>query len=517
MNLNKIKSLYPFLFVFYPFLVLYSNNLYLFSFSDVLPLVLASLGATALLFLLFRILLGNYWKSGIMTSYLILVFFSWGHIFDLVLSVGSNLSPMSKTTLLVSFLVLIPSSLFIILFLYLMKSKSRPVYAEEFLRATSLFLIIISLFNIGAKLARYEFSFSSARVIETEKNILDFGNQETESLPSIYHIVLDGYARQDILKEVYDYDNSGFLSCLEEKGFYVARESRSNYCQSCLSVASFLNFEYIDPNLAKGSQDRSPLAEMIRNNKAALFLKEKGYRFVNFPIGYFCINKSPLADLNVDTGSVLSDRLFQNVFFHTTALRPFLSKKNQVEEKTGRILNVFASLKELSKTIDPLYVYAHVVAPHPPFVFGPNGEKIIEGNFCMNADGDWWVGRCGTEEEYIKGYRNQLIYTNKLVCETIDEILKNSKEPPIIILQADHGPGAKLKWEDPEETYMEERMGILNAYLLPGISNTLYDSITPVNTYRVIFNSYFGTDYNLLEDRSYFSTWSEPYRFIEVD
>jgi len=515
MNLNKIKSLYPFLFVFYPFLVLYSNNRYLFSFSDALPLVLASLGATTFLFLLFRIIFGSYWKSGMMISYLILVFFSWGHIFDSILSVGNNLALMSKTILVVSFLILIPGFLFIVLFFYLMKSKSRLVYAEEFLKTTSAFLIIISLFNIGIKLARYELSF--ARMAEIKKNAFDFGNQEIEVFPNIYHIVLDGYGREDILQEVYNYDNSTFLSCLEKKGFYIANKARSNYCQSCLSVASFLNFEYINPNLAKGSQDRSPLAEMIRNNKAALFLKEKGYRFVNFPIGYFCINKSPLADLNVDTGSVLSDRLFKNVFFHTTALRLFLSRKNQVEEKTGRILNVFASLNELSKTKDPLYVYAHVVTPHPPFVFGPNGEKVIEGNFCMNADGDWWVGKCGTEEEYIKGYRNQLIYSNKLVCETIDEILENSKEPPIIILQADHGPGAKLKWEDPEETYMEERMGILNAYLLPGISNILYDSITPVNTYRIIFNNYFGTDYDLLEDRSYFSTWSEPYGFIKVD
>lgn len=63
----------------------------------------------------------------------------------------------------------------------------------------------------------------------------------------------------------------------------------------------------------------------------------------------------------------------------------------------------------------------------------------------------------------------------------------------------------------------KEGMRIFNAYYLPSVGDELlYDSITPVNTFRVIFNSYFDTDFKLLVDRSYYSFYFEPYRFIEL-
>jgi hypothetical protein len=60
-------------------------------------------------------------------------------------------------------------------------------------------------------------------------------------------------------------------------------------------------------------------------------------------------------------------------------------------------------------------------------------------------------------------------------------------------------------------------MCILNAYYLPDFDHEqLYDEITPVNTFRVVFNQYFGTEYGLLRDQGYFSTMRRPYKFINV-
>jgi len=84
-----------------------------------------------------------------------------------------------------------------------------------------------------------------------------------------------------------------------------------------------------------------------------------------------------------------------------------------------------------------------------------------------------------------------------------DEILARSEVPPIIVLQADHGPS--------------EEMGIFNAFYFPEDGRSyLYPSITPVNTFRLIFDFYFGTNLGLLEDRSYFSNYGHPYEFIRV-
>jgi hypothetical protein len=105
---------------------------------------------------------------------------------------------------------------------------------------------------------------------------------------------------------------------------------------------------------------------------------------------------------------------------------------------------------------------------------------------------------------YKEGYKNQLQYINTRLMASIDTILANNKNP-IIILQGDHGPRLLADWEKPDETCWKECYSILNAYHLPvNGTDKLYNSITPVNTFRIILNRYFGTSYTLLEDRSYF-------------
>ena len=99
----------------------------------------------------------------------------------------------------------------------------------------------------------------------------------------------------------------------------------------------------------------------------------------------------------------------------------------------------------------------------------------------------------------------------------IEGILAKSKTPPVIIIQADHGPGAYLIWESPEQSNLQERFSILNAYYLPdGGEAALYPSITPVNSFRVVLNQLFNAGLELLPDKNYFTTWKHPYEFIDV-
>jgi hypothetical protein len=116
-------------------------------------------------------------------------------------------------------------------------------------------------------------------------------------------------------------------------------------------------------------------------------------------------------------------------------------------------------------------------------------------------------------EDFVKGYREQLIFVNRCITQVIEDILAKSETPPIIILQADHGPKAK----SPEIPYTRERMTILNAYYIQGNpSELLYDTITPVNTFRVVFDEVFGGDFELLPDRVYFSLYKKPYEFYDL-
>src|SRR5262249_40066818 len=125
----------------------------------------------------------------------------------------------------------------------------------------------------------------------------------------------------------------------------------------------------------------------------------------------------------------------------------------------------------------------------------------------------------GDREAYAAGYRKQAAFVTEQVERVIDAILANSPEPSVIILQSDHGSGIGLSTESLEQADLPERMSILNAYYLPrsdGGKGALYPSISPVNSFRVFLNAYFGAGLDLLPDRSYFSTWNDPFRFIDV-
>jgi hypothetical protein len=59
-------------------------------------------------------------------------------------------------------------------------------------------------------------------------------------------------------------------------------------------------------------------------------------------------------------------------------------------------------------------------------------------------------------------------------------------------------------------------MGILNAYYFPEAKPNLYPSITPVNSFRLLFDTYFGADYKLLDDVSYYSDYPLAYDFTMI-
>jgi hypothetical protein len=137
----------------------------------------------------------------------------------------------------------------------------------------------------------------------------------------------------------------------------------------------------------------------------------------------------------------------------------------------------------------PKLVFVHLVIPHHPFVFGPNGEQVNLPDYDKN------------------GYRDQVIFINKQITTIVKNIITHSDRPPVIVIQGDHGAPTGLI---PSNVHM----AILNAYYLPGADpSALYAGISPVNTFRVIFNQYFGGSYPMLKDVAYFSPYLAPYDF----
>jgi hypothetical protein len=339
-------------------------------------------------------------------------------------------------------------------------------------------------------------------------------------LPDIYYIILDAYASSKTLNEIYGYKNHEFEHYLTANGFYIAAQSRSNYPSTFHSLASSLNMNYVNTLSAVVGiepDDITPLYRMIGHNELVRVLKSKGYKIVN--IGTVPVTeRNGDADWNVRCGSWLGGE-FQSMLIETTMLNLFsqTTMPDLFDQTTKyldstffhrrKILCAFSKLAEVQHGIEgPRFVFAHIISPHKPYVFGPGGEPVY-GELIF----DWRTSRQEKER-----YLGQLMFVNNKIREVVSQILSEAEREPIIIIQSDHGPPI---FEDPtkaSENFIKQTMRIFNAYYLPKNGKSLlYDSITPVNTFRVILSYYLDMNYELLEDKSYFYSHKRPYRFYE--
>ena len=328
--------------------------------------------------------------------------------------------------------------------------------------------------------------------------------------PDIYYIILDGYARADVLGEMYQYDNSDFIRRLTDKGFYIPSEGRTNYPFTYLSLASSLNGSYLDALQATaedGALDYRVLNQLIDDNGAAWQLRQAGYAYVFIASDFEGTWSSSTADLCAcdQYGFGQLETRWANrtpLALWPDAFRwlydPFGAHRRKLDSQ-------LAALSALPEAGQPRFVFAHLMAPHLPFVFGPDGEPVQQTLGYSLNDRDH-----PSRALYIEGYRAQLRYVNARIEEVVDEILAQSSTPPIIILQADHGPN--LPPSPYPYEYSKERYSIFAAYYLPGEgAGMMYPTVTPINTFRMLFNAYFGAHLELLPDVSYSSLEAQVY------
>jgi hypothetical protein len=161
-------------------------------------------------------------------------------------------------------------------------------------------------------------------------------------------------------------------------------------------------------------------------------------------------------------------------------------------------------------------VLGHLLTPHPPYVTDSNGDFVTR-----EQESEW-----SFEREYVE----QVIYTNEEIKELVDELLAVPRaERPIVVLQADEGPhpyrmedSEAFDWTTATLDELEMKLKLFTALHLPGIPTRevrrqIYPTLTPVNTFRVIFNLYHGGDFRLLPDRNYiFRDSTRPLDLIDV-
>jgi len=468
--------LHPFLFAIFPILFLYAHNKGQVSFSQTLLPSAVVLGFALLLLLVSRLIFRDSKKAGVVVSIFLILFFSYGHVYNIIQ--GCQIGILMGRHL---YLLIVWAELFACGAYFITKTGRNLHSLTNILNVVGATVVVISVINI----VPYELRTTSAlheikRTKELEINAADLRN--TNVLPDIYYVILDSYAASSTLKEAYGFDNSEFTDYLSGKGFYVAFESRANYLSSAQSLASSLNMEYLNypsKKMGEESNDRRPIYAMLQDYKVWRFLKSKGYRFVHFGSWWEPTRRNEYADLNLSYSPLPE---FSWLLYETTMLFS-IDWRLGIDKRLGqwkRVPRKFDKLAEIPNIKEPTFVFAHMLIPHGPFVFDRNGNFLTEDE----------VRKRGRTVNYLE----QLIFVNNKIEMLIDELLSSSEVPPIIILQSDTGPHALPR----------HKPRILNAYYLPNVDKSvLYPSITPVNSFRLIFNLYFDTNFELLPDESY--------------
>jgi len=329
-------------------------------------------------------------------------------------------------------------------------------------------------------------------------------NKYKNFLINTFNIILDEYADADILMKYTNYDNQEFISFLEEKGFYIASESYSNYPSTVASIPSTLNMDYIHLKKEEFGISSFNIATekfLASNSKVMKHLKSKGYTIININSGIHPTNYEGLADIFLCNGKGAHNSEFLPLLFHTSMLNllNFQFFGSSIREQT---LCSFESLTELDNISEkPKFVFSHINIPHAPYVFGPNGEPIITGSFLSSPVLTW----------NVEGYINQLQFANKKMKVVVEKLL-DVEDPPIIIILSDHGirhgkitegPDLDL-WKNPSREFLEKRLNNFKAYYFHDKErNFLLENTTNVNTFRIIFNTYFNDNFEILDDKIY--------------
>jgi len=438
-------------------------------------------------FMLFIIsyLIRNKRKAALITSVFLYIIFFYADIKNFIFHSGiiPNLIERRNT-----FVMMVLIFFYTIFCLYVFFSRQPLKKLNLYL--TILFAIMIPI-KIGQINMIAQLTDGDYRNYFAYKKVYPLNHENSGKNPDIYYIILDSYTSSKSLKDYWQYDNESFVTFLRQKGFFVAEDSLSPNRNTPLSIAQSLNVSSFNESIYKLPEGiiLSLLYDMFQNNKVTASLKAIGYTFHN--LSHYDVAGAPRFYTIPEVELPSWERPFPKALFEKTIFG-LLRKRHLAATKEFSKINlaIFERLKSLSnqKYNKPIFVYAHIMMPHFPYHFDRKGHY--------------------TPIEKLRGtlkrkdlYLEQLIYTNQLVMETINSLwLSYPQKPPIIILQGDHG-FRYLEGSDKEGSDKErENWTILNAYFLPNKKCDLTNDISPLNTFRVIFNCYFGTKYNIITE-----------------
>jgi hypothetical protein len=346
------------------------------------------------------------------------------------------------------------------------------------------------------------------------------------SKPNVYYLLFDRYGSAQQLKSNFNFDNSYIMGFLAGKGFVNRPNAFSNYPFTMSSVSSTLAMNYFPEFEQKFANDSNwqsafPYRSVFNNPPVAQALKQNGYQYNQLSSWWDFSRVNIKADTNPDESfrlTIFGAQIFltdlQRDIVHKSILSPWL-KKGITSGKTAIIkydldrnprenfeaqMDTLKDIASRSSKTGPQFSFAHILAPHPPYLFA--------------ADGSWpsYDGEANDNgaDETVK-YVNEAKYVNTQIKMIVNHIQKNDPKA-VIVIQADEGPYPKQfrgnitasNFYDPLKlplNKMQQKFSVMASYYMPGIDPAQTKQIgASVDTFRFVLNNYLGYQLPMLPD-----------------
>jgi hypothetical protein len=411
------------------------------------------------------------------------------------------LKSVTHGNLFSSYKIVLPASI-LVFGLVIYRFSKKPEALNKFSRYLNVLMTVLVIMESGKALVNLVQITRNKNLIYSATPInkqYSSPNIPDSSKPDIYLFVFDGYTNNNTLKTVWGFNNDSITNWLSDKGFYIVSNSRANYDFTTFSVSSTFNMNYID--LAKGNTDISPSQALqsvrsISNNETFSLLQRE-----NYTIHFFAPFDNPsenngllheFGDFSVKKlyNHTLPKRIQHDILWNFRQLLPaqkasgsdYNNYEKRVEDVHQTVNNILSTVNP-NPARKPQFVYGHLMTTHQPHLFHADGTPRSTQDILATAD------------NLFNTYTQQVIYTNKIIQDLVTGILKNNKKNTVIIIEGDHGFR-----EIPDHNH-QYNFPNFNAIYFSGKSHTqLYDSMSPVNTFRVFFNQYFNQNLPLLKD-----------------
>jgi hypothetical protein len=321
--------------------------------------------------------------------------------------------------------------------------------------------------------------------------------------PNVYLVLLDGYPRADTLANLFDFDNSPFISALGERGFTVASNSRSNYPQTQVTLATMFNGNYADAlgfrPTTSASGDLRLLHAAISDGALLSGWRASGYRIVTSVSSFSDASVSD-ADVVLDGGQ-LSE--WETFLIQRSVLAGVIELSgSSVLEDSQRSRNDgnLADLRAIAASARSAHTVAfvHIVSPHPPFLRDAHGNPLPAPR-CFPGSCTLWqptaAGRGMTVQEYGARLGDRITFLNQRVLAAVDDVVA-ADPTAVIILFSDHGS----RYDDADRP---EQFRSFFAARTPGRTDVFPDDVTTTNILRDLVTAYSDTDLPTLPYRAW--------------